>query len=420
MTNDRIQLSLGAEKFAMEMEEARRIAKVPELFRRTWLPREKADEICVLRRWNSHTPSVWNVWGGGYFLWWRGRGTVVDPGCSFTRVLRSETPYEVGDIDMAVATHDHVDHCQDFSTLISLFRGYNKWLTSNRQPPRTWDLVMSHGVADQFNSLLIHPENLPFLRWSKVLPPKELERVQWIPSFGQSKAPEEMASWKPHIREHLLYWNQEITEEYGYSLGIIPAIHKELLGEYTSMGLRFTLNSDGVALVISGDTAYDPDLVKYYRHADLLALHVGTMERTSSQKLPEHLGLFGVVEILKALEDGREKEEDMPKLVVLTEWGYEFGRLRKPGELRGRARFSELVVERLRDMGCHSYFAAVSCKRTGDGNVPIIPADLSLRISLPDLRVWSEDENGGEGGFVSPDRIWAEDKGDEIIFHTVE
>ena len=65
----------------MAIEESSRIAKGPDLFWRQ-SPVEP-DHLRVLRRWNSHTPSLLDVWGGGYFLRWKGCGTVIDPGASF-------------------------------------------------------------------------------------------------------------------------------------------------------------------------------------------------------------------------------------------------------------------------------------------------------------------------------------------------
>jgi hypothetical protein len=421
MANDKIELSLAAERFAIKMEEARLIAKAPELFQRSWSSRDKTDEICVLRRWNSHTPSVWNAWGGGYFIKWRNKGTIIDPGCSFIRLFRSQTPYEIGDINMVITTHDHVDHCQDFGTLISLFREYNKWLDNQDtpQPPKTWDLLMSHGVANHFNSLLVHPENAPFFRWNKVLPPEEVEWVQPLPSIARGKSHEEMSKWEKHLSAYTAFCQNEISQDYQYQLKLLPTKHKELLGSRTSLGLQFEFLEGGPTVIISGDTGFDDDLdlAQYCRQADLLILHVGTMESTDRKPLPEHLGLDGVTRVLASLK-GTKLEETKLKLVVLTEWGYEFGRLRKPGELGGRSRFTKLVEDRLREMGCDLYFAAVYPDHA-EGKIPVIPADVSLRISLPDLNVWSEDGNNGKGGFVAPDRIWAEDKGDEITFRTI-
>lgn len=414
MANDEVQLSPSAKRFAMEIEEARFFDNVPGFFYHSRLSIEKSDEICILRRWNSHTPSVRNVWGGGYFIRWRGRGTIIDPGCSFIRLFRSETPYEFGDIHMVITTHDHVDHCQDFGTLISLLREYNKWLDKQGTPPRTWDLLISHGVADQFSSFLVHPENSLFLRWNKILFPEDVEQVQPLPSIAQKKSRREMLGWKKHLSAYSFFCQKKISQDYKYRLKLIPTRHKELLGGRTALGIQLKLIPSGTTIVISGDTGYDDklDLAEFYREAHLLILHVGTMEDTAGKRNEEHLGLNGVTKVLFGI--GRRE----PKLVILTEWGYEFGRLQKQGELGGRSRFTRLVEERLRGMGCDAYYAAVSPDRA-DGKIPIIPADISLRINLPYLQIWSEDENNGKGGFVRLDHIWADDRGDQITYHTI-
>lgn len=414
MVFDGEKMSSAVRGFATEMEEARQIAKVPELFSRTRITREKMDEICVLRRWNSHTPSVWDTWGGGYFLRWQGKGIIIDPGCSFIKLFRSETPYEIGDINMIIATHDHIDHCQDLGTVISLFREYNKWLDKQNHPPKNWDLLMSLGVEDQINSLLVHPENSPFLRWSRILPPEDVEHVQPPPSIAKDKSKKDMELWSEHLSTHLLFYQEKIIQKYGFALSVFPTLHRELLGGRTGLGLQFKFPSDSVTITISGDTGFDDELnlEKYYKKANVLILHVGTMEGVEGSRLGEHLGLNGVTNILIGLNTATIK------LVVLTEWGYEFGRLPRPGELGGRSWFTRLVEERLHEKGCDSFRAATSKIDTGD-RIPIIPADIGLRIRLPDLYVWSSDENTGKGGFVPGNRIWSEEKGEEIIYHSV-
>jgi ribonuclease BN (tRNA processing enzyme) len=414
MVDNRIELSANAKRFALDLEESRLIAKVPELFLRSWIPREKADEICIFRRWNSHTPSVWNAWGGGYFISWQGKGTIVDPGHSFLKLLRMETPYDIGDIQMVITTHDHVDHCQDLGTIISLFREYNKWLDLQNKPPRTWDLVMSHGVADQFNSFLVHPENAPFIRWKRALFPEDITQIHSLPSFVQKKSRKDMQRWQKHLSSYALFCQKKIAQDYKYKLKLLSTRHKELLGGCTALGLQFKLIPGGKIVVISGDTGYDDrlDLVNCYKDAHLLILHVGTMEGIDEKPLSEHLGLDGVTKVLLGL--CRSKLA----LVILTEWGYEFGRLIRPGESGGRSRFTNLVIERLHDMGCNSYYAAIS-PNSVEGKIPIIPADISLRIQLPDFQIWSEDKNNGQGGFEPYNRIWADDQGEEIKYHTI-
>ena len=126
------------------------------------------------------------------------------------------------------------------------------------------------------------------------------------------------------------------------------------------MGLGITLNGCNKKIVISNDTALARgprslkarDLVRAYKGANLLILHVGSMEEPGKARLPQHLGSPGVIEILQGLA------AKPPELVVLSEWGYEFGRMK----LRGRSRFTELIAGELQNRG-YPYFAAVEEQR---------------------------------------------------------
>jgi hypothetical protein len=354
--------------FAEDVQAAREKVKGPEFFRRRG-PGE-VNELRILRRWNSHTPSLLNVWGGGYFLRWRGKGTVIDPGVTFLRLLNQNTPYGLRDVDMVVATHDHPDHCGDLGTLITVLRACN---ALKEYPPRKkhlWDVVVSHGVADQLGAILVHPENARVLRWRKALPP---QNVTGMPASGRS------AAGNP----------KRISMKYRYRLKAVKAFHNELLGESTGFGVHITLADPPKHIVVSSDTAIGgetqgadgSELVEGYRGANLLVLHVGTMENPDESRLKQHLGFTGVVEVLSRLVDSEALE-----LVVLSEWGYEFGRL----GLRGRSRFTELVVKELEQRNCYRFFAAVEGAPPGAGRIPILPADLDLRISLPDFGVWPD------------------------------
>ena len=68
--------SSDVSEFAKAVQAALKIAKGPDFFRRT--DPGELNEFRVLRRWNSHTPSLLDVWGGGYFLRWQRKGTVID------------------------------------------------------------------------------------------------------------------------------------------------------------------------------------------------------------------------------------------------------------------------------------------------------------------------------------------------------
>ncbi len=82
----------------------------------------------------------------------------------------------------------------------------------------------------------------------------------------------------------------------------------------------------------------------------------------------------------------RATREDLPKCVVLTEWGYEFSQIDGGN---GRSRFTQLVADELAERGCDAYYAPLPGNAPSPGQRPIIPADENLRLRLPDLRVWS-------------------------------
>lgn len=422
--------------FAGEMARSREIAKGPELFTRS-LVSDGGDsgEFRILRRWNSHTPSVVDVVGGGYFLYWQARGTVIDPGYGFVRLLQERTECGFGDINLVVTTHDHMDHCQDFAAIIALLRQYNKWGMDRQrlESPHTLDLIMSHGVAAQFASILDHSENMPFLRYGKILPPSPIKRVQKPPNVALVREKLAVDSWKSPQKELCRFYDRTIEDDYLFRLHALSTMHSELLGDKTGMGLRFELlekQGGGCAMkcviVISGDTGADPasqlakpaDFARAYVSdcdMNLLVLHVGNMEGVDAQsgslkREAEHLGLHGTVEILLEMVKQCQLPQRLPRAVVLTEWGYEFGR----AELYGRSRFTELVVETLRANGCDRFHAAVKGAKPINTSIPIIPGDVELRFRLPDLAVWCKTASGFD--WCAPATVRAEEYRPDIVY----
>jgi hypothetical protein len=230
------------------------------------------------------------------------------------------------------------------------------------------------------------------------------------------------------------FLGKPMEEEYGFRLQVLPTNHEELLGEKTALGLRFDFTSGlhPFSVVISGDTGGGPgsrdarrdngfrsarQLAQFYAGADLLILHVGTIEKVDAvtqkpQREKFHLGLFGVVEVLEELARiSARRDIELPKLVVLTEWGFEFSW----GAAKGRTGFTQWVVEMLNQWGTagrEKYFAAVGNAPQVTDKTPILPADLSLRIRLPDFHVHSEQS----GAFVPPYSIRAHEEQNKIRY----
>jgi ribonuclease BN (tRNA processing enzyme) len=337
-------------------------------------PPDRDGELEVLRRWNSHSPMVNSEYGGAYFLRWNGRGIVIDPGCTFLEVFRQRhlqfiapklvTTAEahcMDDVDLVIATHDHADHCEDLAILLVLLRAYNEWKKHREGKtyrPHKIDLILSHGVYFRNHTVLEHPENRRLLNVCKVMPTRPVSREL----------------------DH-----QHVGAEYRLDVDCIRTQHHEIMGDHTGFGLRLKLRitaQSTFTICDSGDTGFTDELSPQYEGADLLILHVGTLEDLSKRKPEpsEHLCFDGIVKVLNGLKKP-------PRLVLLGEWGEEF---RIPA---ARKRFAEAVQRHV----------AIDS--------PILPADLGMRIRIPDCHVWCD------GAFRAPQDVKVEDAGQWLRYY---
>jgi hypothetical protein len=258
--------------------------------------------------------------------------------------------------------------------------------------------LISYGVADQLGGLLDNPENDPFVRWRRVFPNADVDQVQMRPQFAPGRSIQ-TNHWDEPARSMTRSAYATLEKAYGLRLRALQTYHREYLGEDSGIGAEFQLIRRGSpllgTLVLAGDTALGRDqgwggapggIAEQYKDAGLLVLHVGSMEGPKEQRLGEHLGLSGVATILEKLAHAEN-----PRLVLLSEWGFEFRLV--GGD--GRAQFTEAVVAQLRSRAhnyCTRYGSATwdSTARARAGLpanwVPIVPADLGLRIHLDAMR----------------------------------
>ena len=359
--------------FSQDVEASREDLHAVPFFENT-KPPGRDNELEILRRWNSHTPMLYEELGGAYFLRWQGKGVVFDPGCTFVNIFRRAhpsvhvNPHCMDDIDLVIATHDHIDHCEELSTLIILLRAFNKWIERDAErkrqkyQPRKIDLVLSYGVYYKCHTLLEHSDNRALLRTCcKILPMRGISQK----------------------RDHT-----NLGARYNFDLKVLKTRHREIMGDDSGFGLRFNLGDGRSKFVLcdTGDTAYDKSLVEQYQEAYMLLLHVGTLERLPKESTGkgEHLCFHGVVNILNQLKN-------KPKLVLLGEWGQEF---QIPGY---RKRFTDFVRKYI------------------NIDVPILPADLGMRIRIPDCYVWCSNI-GSSGDFVQPNRVAINDVGQRLEY----
>ena len=223
-------------------------------------------------------------------------------------------------------------------------------------------LVLSFGVYFKCHTLLEHPENRAVLRTCKVLPRRTV-----------SKKTDKIS----------------LQSKYHVQVACLKTQHREILGDHSGFGLKLTLKDGGDKFVLcdSGDSAYASEIAEQFDGADLLILHVGTLEKLPGKPSDrgEHLCFHGVVQTLQKLA----KQPKKPKLVLLSEWGQEF---HEPGL---RLRFAELVR-----------------KHAGLG-VPILPADLGMKVRIPECTV----NCTGTDNYVAADRIRVVDYGAYLRYH---
>lgn len=86
--------------------------------------------LAILRDWSSALPLVepieMNCRGGGYFLRWRGKGIVIDPGLDFLRNFHEEG-FTVHEVNAIIVSHNHPDHNADLRALDDLcYELYNR------------------------------------------------------------------------------------------------------------------------------------------------------------------------------------------------------------------------------------------------------------------------------------------------------
>jgi tetratricopeptide (TPR) repeat protein len=138
-------------------------------------PGEAAIEFICMRRYSSPfpllpRPSAFRALGGGYFIRLhqakrgkKGRaqqpyGVVVDPGVDFVENLY-RAGYSLGDINMVVITHDHVDHLGGLDPLLSLLHVRTQILRkqsargARRKAVEKVAVLTSRSVHDRYKSV---------------------------------------------------------------------------------------------------------------------------------------------------------------------------------------------------------------------------------------------------------------------------
>ena len=312
----------------------------------------------ILQQWNSFTPLLATGGdaerGGGYFLEWRGKGIVVDPGIDFLRNFR-EAGKAILDVDAIILTHNHLDHVGDVIPLLTLLHEYNELHPSE---PHAISMALSPSTFSMFSDMAAHS------KWISAFLPLRIEEKASLPDIQ-------------------------------VSVEAFPAVHSELGGRNAAVGLRLLLhradNAADCLLVMPGDGGWTESLHQHCIGADLLVLHLGGLYPADVG--PEHfeknhLGTKGVFALLWQLAE----RDQLPRLTLISELGE---------ELSGRESF--IVHE------CCSGLP-LEYRRT------LVESALDRGIALPDLKVICEEGLGlpGAARCLKPGdlREWEEQPGE--------
>jgi len=244
---------------------------------------EEVDRFIILRRWSSYTPRVprpriSQVKGGGYFLIWKGKGIVIDPGFDFLINLYNEG-FSISDIDAIIVTHPHIDHMDDLiATLILIFE--QKLIRSNIKVTEEEikeiekRINKDEGGKKEKAIRKIVGEGIDLF-----LSPGTFQNFnRWISAQEEVSAKaHSTASVHPLTPDAIL----NLKDSYKMEIETIKAEHDPLkrIGEYPIGIILRLYDDDGEEplfnIGITGDTAWYEDIKERYQNCDILVAHLG-------------------------------------------------------------------------------------------------------------------------------------------------
>ncbi|MBM4043592.1 MAG: MBL fold metallo-hydrolase [Planctomycetes bacterium] len=338
------------------------------------IPTDFPSFLCVLRRWGTVRPIMpatpGGQRGGGYFLFHKGLGLVVDPGPNFIDNFYEEG-FHIADIDAILVTHAHQDHMADLEGILTLVHRLNDRVKAQIEAE-----VKGKGKQEGAKAQEAVVEALK----------KRGKRVDLFLNFGVfTKASGWLSLRKSgEIREtQVMHPGHEYaltTEGAELKINAMKANHHEGIDNRYCIGI--VIDAEGCRVAFTSDTAWDAEgkLADQYEKLspNLVVAHLGGIEekefayadaKTDEERAAcfrrQDLGLLGVTSLLQRLK---------PKLAVLGEFGPELGPVRKdiahalteslgvqtlPGDIGLTIRLSDLAVR------CFVSKQFVDCEQVG-------------------------------------------------------
>lgn len=199
------------------------------------------DKLVVLRRWQSSNPKLprphgHRLRGGGYLLYWQGKGIAIDPGYDFVQNLYDEG-FCLSDIDAIIISHAHPDHDDDLATLLTMLHEWNERQEIIGKPSskRKVDLFMNVSSFQKF-SAWTHSEHetllkiipLPQVTWDKNSDMYTKQYGNGIERIGPRRGKNTIIDLRG-------------PDGYNMELEIVPAWHDDVLNKTQAVGFIFHL-----------------------------------------------------------------------------------------------------------------------------------------------------------------------------------
>ena len=344
------------------------------------IPNDFPSFLSVLRKWNSYTPIIpsekGDNKGGGYFLYHKGKGIVIDPGFNFIENFYQEG-FKVADIDAILITHAHNDHTVDFESILTLIYKYNDAIEDSvkHEMKGEKDIKIKQEVENRLNKqgkkidLFLNVGT--FMKYSGWLNLKDSDEINYVTV----------------LQPNTTY---DLSDEYnGITIHTTKAKHHEVIDNKYAIG--FILDIEGNKIGFTGDTGWDFEnngsIAKpFIEHKPkLLIAHLGSIKSREFKYVEaknndernqcfytHHLGLLGMAKLL---------ESTKPDLTIISEFGEELRNFRKE------------IVEGIGDVL----------------NLNCLPGDIGLHIRLKDLGIYCFID----GKFVDFKQTEVYDKDDE-------
>lgn len=296
------------------------------------VPEDFPSFMSILRRWSSHRPTLpmpnASTRGGGYFVFHRGYGIVVDPGPGFIENFYEEG-FSVADIDAIIVTHAHPDHLADLEGLLNLIHNVNSQVRfriekelrgeGGKEASAQAIIERLRGTAKQVDLLLNFGAFIKCSNWLSLRQGLDVRDIQVMHAGDEYDLD---------------------TPSGPIQVFATRAQHHEGIDRRYSLGCVVDLGNFRVGF--TGDTAWDADGSIAEPFAELspivMVLHVGTVERDALQSSDlesadskseeeveihfhhQHLGLLGTAAMIRTAR---------PQLAVLSEFPQELAGLRQ-------------------------------------------------------------------------------------------